>query len=205
MEEIVNSQSNLNVMLFAFAFLLAFFLLFGVFIVSWRLSNRPNSLSPYSGMPLRSATNLSYYSGEKVVSYMHSYHQFDNRVFNLRKAAFCRETGRLFPDCMTWYGSIKVDWSFLQKRYPGTYVSWGSLTHKQQEAVRSSHGSLDGFQTAFSSSNPSPRLVEPEYAFAKPGPLYVDLEARVLLGWKIVPGTEIEVLIVQKPTKQSFT
>ena len=33
----------------------------------------------------------------------------------------------------------------------------------------------------------------------RPGPLYVDIETKVLLGWKVVPGTDLEVLIVQKP------
>jgi hypothetical protein len=29
--------------------------------------------------------------------------------------------------------------------------------------------------------------------------LYVDVETQILIGWKEVPGTEVEVLIVQKP------
>jgi hypothetical protein len=92
-----------------------------------------------------------------------------------------------------------VDWNFLQKRYPGKYVSWGSLTEDQKKEVREQHVSLEGFQTEFSCPEPMPRAIEPKYAFIKPGPLYVDIDHKVLLGWKEVPGTEMEVLIVQKP------
>jgi hypothetical protein len=94
-----------------------------------------------------------------------------------------------------------VDWTFLQKRYPGHWVSWGSLSKEQQEAIRDVHESLGKFQTQESSPTPAPRAVEPEYAYTKPGPLYVDLETKILLGWQVVPGTDFEVLIVQKPIK----
>ncbi|HEV8052714.1 MAG TPA: hypothetical protein VGP47_09475, partial [Parachlamydiaceae bacterium] len=79
------------------------------------------------------------------------------------------------------------------------YVSWGSLTAEQQGIIRNGHDSLEGFQTDFSSPNPLPRAVEAKYALSKPGPLYVDINTKVLLGWKCVPDTDLEVLIVQKP------
>ena len=66
-------------------------------------------------------------------------HEYDNSIFDFGKAAFCRETGRIFPNVVTWYGTIKVDWTFLNKRYPGNYVSWGSLSEYQQEMIRSAH------------------------------------------------------------------
>ncbi len=78
-------------------------------------------------------------------------------------------------------------------------MSWGSFSNDQQRAIRDVHESLEGFQTDESSANPVPRLVERRYAYTIPGPLYVDLETKVLLGWKCVPETELEVLIVQKP------
>jgi hypothetical protein len=46
---------------------------------------------------------------------------------------------------------------------------------------------------------PQPTLIEAKYAFTKPGPLYVDISTNVLVGWQIVPDTELEVLVVQKP------
>ena len=67
--------------------------------------------------------------------------------------------------------------------------------------IRRQHGSLDGFQTDHSSSQSIPRLVEPEFAYLKPSPLLVDFNTATLMGWKQVPGTDFEVLIVQKPQK----
>jgi len=185
--------------------------LFGIFILSvvlalfclciygiW-LSRRPPSLSPYSKLPLRKATDLSYFAREKLLKFLYNTHEYDNRIFSLKKAALCRETGRVFSNAVTWYDKIDVDWTFLQKRYPGNYVSWGSLTDEQQEIIRHAHHSLEGFQTDFSSPYYSPTKIEAKYALAKPGPLYVDITTKVLLGWKNVPDTELEVLIVQKP------
>ncbi len=204
MEDILVPQNNVKVMLFAMAVLAFFLLLFVAFIIGWRISQRPVSVSPYSGLPLRRASDLSYLSKEKVFNFLHSMHQYDNRVFRFNKAALCRETGRLFPDCVTWYDTIHLDWSFIQKRYPGNYVSWGSLTHAQQEAIRKCHETLWGYQTEYSCSTPSPRLIDPDYAYTRPGPLYVDINTNVLLGWKNVPDTELEVLVVQKPKQVNY-
>lgn len=184
------------------AILLCFFVLFVAFWVGWRLSQRSQGLSPYTGLPLRKATDLSYYSIDKYARYMRSFHQYDNQIFDLRRAALCRETGRLFPNAVGWFDIIRVDWNFLQKRYPGNYVSWGSLNVEQKEAVREAHdNNLEGFQTEVSCPNPVPRMIDSKYAYTKPGPLYVDLQTKVLLGWKEIPETELEVLIVQKPIK----
>jgi hypothetical protein len=181
--------------------LVSFALLVLAFWLGWRWTQRSHSVSPYTGLPLRRMTSISYYSAERILRFLHDLHQYDNRIFKLSRAAFCRETGRIFQDCVTWYDTINVDWTFLQKRYPGHYVSWGSLSKELQDSIREAHGSLEGFQTEYSSPTPSPRAVEPEYAYTKPGPLYVDPVTKVLLGWKVVPGTEFEVLIVQKPIK----
>ncbi len=166
---------------------------------NWQHSIANDVLSPYSKSPLRRTQDLSYGAIGKVYLYLTSFHQYDNRMFKLRRMAYCRETGRIFPDCIDFLGRIRLDWTFLQKRYPGTWISWGSLSYSQQEAVRFVHSTLEGYQTRVSSIKPSPRAVEPEFAMTKPGPLYVDIETKTLLGWKIVPGTDLEVLIVQKP------
>lgn len=193
--------SNDEIILFGTLLLLVFLVLLTVFIFGIWMSRREGCVSPYSGLPLRRGSELSYAAMEKVLRYVYNYHQYDNRIFTLGKSAVCRETGRIFPESITWYDTIKVDWTFIQKRYPGRYVSWGSLTREQQEIVRSVHDSLEGFQTEFSSRNPLPKAIEPEYALAKPGPLYVDFDSKVLVGWKCVPNSDLEVLIVQKPLK----
>lgn len=160
--------------------------------------------SPYTGMPLRKASELTYYTKDKVLNYLYQLHQYDNRMFDIDRAALCRETGRIFPDAVTFLNRIQVNWNFLQKRYPGNYVSWGSLNADLKKEILNLHGSLEGFQTEFSSPDPSPRMIDPEIALKKPGPLYVDLETKVVIGWKSVPQTELEVLVVQKPKKISI-
>lgn len=168
-------------------------------ILSYRLMNQPPSPSPYTKLPLRNASDLSFDSKERVLRFLFEMHQYDNPLFDFEKAALCRETGRVFPNVVTWYGTIKMDWTFLKTRYPGNYVSWGSLSEYQQEMIRSAHHSLEDFQTEYSSREPAPSKIEPFYAMSSPGPLYVDLDSKILLGWKIVPLTDLEVLIVQKP------
>lgn len=171
----------------------------GSYIIGNRILNRPPSVSPYTKMPLRRASDLSYDTKERVLRYLFDLHQYDNPMFDFEKASLCRETGRLFPNTVTWYGTIVVDWTFINKRYPGNYVSWGSLSDYQKEIVNAAHYSLDGFQTQYSSTHSAPSQIEPFYATSVPGPLYVDLDTKVLLGWKSVPMTDLEVLIVQKP------
>ena len=157
------------------------------------------SPSPYTGSPLRRTSELTWSSRAKIENYLTQLSQFDNQPFDLNKAAFCRDTGRIFPNCTTWTGGINCDWNFLQKRYPGAYISWGSLTKEQKDEIQKLHGTLEGFQTKESSSKPLPRMIEEEYAFAKPGPLYVDFATKTVLGWKSVPETDFEVLVVQHP------
>ena len=190
---------NMDIALFGIAILIVVLALSGLCFYGIWLSNRPPSLSPYSRLPLRRATDLSYYTAERTLRFLYNMHQYDNRIFSLKHAAVCRETGRIFTDAVTWYDKIKVDWSFLQKRLPGSYVSWGSLTTEQQGLIRNAHDSIEGFQTDFSSPNSSPKAIEAKYALAAPGPLYVDINTKILLGWKSVPDTDVEVLIVQKP------
>lgn len=187
--------------LFIFAIIATLALLVLFFWFTWRTSTKAQAVSPYTGFPLRRTTELPYYAYEKVFQYLNSYHQYDNRIFELNKGAFCRETGRIFQDAVTWYDVIKVDWGFLRKRHPGYWVSWGSLTNDQQRLVREAHDYLDGYQTENSCPYAMPKAITPEYIYTKPGPLYVDFETKTLLGWKVVPGTELEVLIVQKPVK----
>lgn len=198
-QTILAAVDTMDVALFGIFILVVVLVLFGVCAYGIWLSRRPSSLSPYSHLPMRRGTDLSYYSAEKVLRFLYNTHQYDNRIISLKKAAICRETGRVFPNAITWFDKIDLDWNFLQKRYPGSYVSWGSLTNEQQEIILNVHDSLEGFQTNFSSPNPLPKAIEAKYALAKPGPLYVDINTKVLIGWKEVPDTNLEVLIVQKP------
>lgn len=174
-----------------------------ILAVGWIFRERKPkvSLSPYTHIPLRPLTDVHYSSLAKVKMYMDAYPGYDNQMFNIFFAALCRETGRIFPNAISWTGKIHVDWAFIHKRYPGTYVSWGSLGEDQQRELREAHGTLDGFQTDYSSSSPNPKDFNPAYIHMKPGPLYVNIVTKELVGWKCVPETDLEVLIVQKPLK----
>lgn len=191
-----------DVALFGILILIFVLVLFSICIYGIWLNCLKDSVSPYSHLPLRHGRDLSYFASMAVLRYLYERFQYDNRIFDLQRAAVCRETGRIFPNAVTWYGKIKLDWTFLQQRYPGKYVSWGSLTSEQQTIVLNAYDKLEEFQLSFSSPLPQPRAIEAKYAFAKPGPLYVDIETNVLLGWVTVPETDLEVLIVQKPIYQ---
>lgn len=202
MEKVVLAVlGSLDLIVFGSVFLGTLLFLLGSLYFKWWLFGRPPSLSPYSKQPLRPAADLSYQAKVNTLRYLFKLNEYYNPLFEFKRAAVCRETGRLFPEAVTWYGVIRVDWSFLNKRHPGKYVSWGSLTRDQQEAVRASHDSLEGFQTEFSSPEVLPRSIEAKFAFAKPGPLYVDIDTNTLLGWKAIPETQLEYLVVQKPVK----
>ena len=198
----MGSETGWVVTLAAIIFL-SFFSLVGLIWLWSKVTRRSHSVCPYTGVPLRRTSEISYYSAERILKYLFKLQQYDNRIFKLKKASFCRETGRIFQDSVNWFDVINVDWNFLQKRYPGNYVSWGSLSNELKESISAEHHSLEGFQTHESSPTASPRGIEPEYAYTRPGPLYVDPITNILLGWKSIPDTEFEVLIVQKPKPKS--
>ena len=146
------------------------------FFFGWWMSRHMVSPSPYTGIPLRRGSDLHWLTMEKVLRFLFDLHDYNNRMFDLGQAAVCRETGRIFSGAATWYGALIVDWNFLQRRYPGKFVSWGSLSEEEQLLIRDKHETLEGFQTEYSSTKPSPRAAEPEFIYRKPGPLYVDID-----------------------------
>lgn len=194
--------SSRDVLSFGLLILFSFFALFGFFILTYFWKKERACLSPYSGKPMRKGSDIPLHSVEVIMRYLYYFEgSYENRIFMMRDALVCRETGRIFPRSVSWLFGPRIDWTFLQKQHPGNWISWGSLTTLQQQEIRDHHDSLEGFQTEFSSRNPSPRAIEKEFAMAKPGPLYVDLNNYWLMGWKEVPETDFEVLVVQKPRK----
>lgn len=192
-------MSETEVIIFSVAILGALVFTMAAFWIGHWILNQPPSNSPYSDTPLRRCADISYFAKVQLLRYLFFLRQYDNRVFDINKAAFCRETGRIFQDCISWYDVVKVDWSFLEKRYPGHWVSWGSLTDTQQRVILEAHHKLEGYQMEKSCPEPAPYKITPEFAYTRPGPLYVDLETKVLMGWKEIPETDFEVLIVTKP------
>lgn len=191
-----------SVLIFAFLVLFSFCFLCVFAYISYRLQNQKPPLCPYTGNKLRLGEYVPLSSAIKIMRFLYyTIHNFENRVFPMKRSMVCRDTGRIFQDCIRWWGTAHVDWDFIQKRYPGTYVSWGSLSSDLQREFKESHPSLEGFQTEFSSANINPKDVEERFVYMKPGPLYCDIQTKVLIGWKCVPETQYEVLIVQKPLK----
>ena len=82
------------VILFAGLVLLSFAFLTLLFWIGWRMTQRSQAVSPYTGVPLRRTTEISYYSAERILRYLYELKQYDNRIFKLGRAA-CRETGRI--------------------------------------------------------------------------------------------------------------
>ncbi len=175
----------------------------GLFILlGWYVTRKPNvTKCPYTDLPLRRASELPFETKKRVYYFLEKFHEYDNRPFKFNRAAFCRETGRLFPDVIDWKGKMTISWNFLQKRHEGTWVAWGSLTDELKEQIRNRHIDLEGFQTARCSKEPSPRFIESRYVYEKPGPLYVDVDDGILMGWMLVPETELEVLVIQHPIR----
>ena len=184
-----------------FVLALILMLLFMAFVVwiGWWVSSRKGSVSLYAHEPMTLGMDLAFSAVQGVEQYLQSYHQSVNPPIDLMRAAVCRKTGRIFPACVNWLGYIRLKWSFLNQRHPGRWISWGSLTPSQMAQVRERHGPIEGFQIEESSNRAKPNEIETHFAEVKPGPLYVDLETMTLLGWKSVPDTTLEVMIVQLP------
>lgn len=197
-DEIMSSAILLIVILSLIAIaLMTFFFWLGYWWV-----NRRSSYCPYVRQRLEPATLLSYEVVERAHEFMSHLNSEENPAFELKHASVCRETGRIFPDTVSPNGVIQVKWDFLQQRFPGRWVSWGSLNEAQQRRVRASHVTLRGYQTEASSPQASPRAIRLPYTLTKPGPLYVDLNNFNLMGWKQVPGTNFEILVVQTPKRR---
>lgn len=195
-------QSAIFILLFSFIFVLL--LLSGLLWFGWWVSHKKGSVSPYTKKPMHLGIDVAPSIRRFVNDFLLSHPQPDNPEIDFDKCAFCEETGRLFPDCVNRGEMVRLDWTFLQNRFRGNFVSWGSLSELEQGTLRMCHESLAGFQTEASCVRSRPSEIDTYYGLMKPGPLYVDRASKILLGWKEVPGTQFEVLIVQRPLYDSI-
>lgn len=195
-------QGAIFILLFSF---FAIFVIFSTFLwFGWFVSKKRGSRSPYSKQVMALGVDKAASVVCLVEDFLLNHSQPENGAFDFKKAAICEQTGRIFPDVVKRGEIIRLDWSFLQKRYPGNYVSWGSLSESEQAIARMCHESMRGFQTLSSCPNPMPKDIDGYHALLKPGPLYIDRATKILLGWQEVPETPFEVLIIQKPIYQSI-
>jgi hypothetical protein len=139
-----------------------------------------------------------------VHAFLEEQSQPKNPKIDFVRAAYCPVTGRIFPECVSPAEQVELSWNFINQRCEGTFVSWGSLSEEEKGIVKILHDSFEGFQTEQSSSHHRPEDIEEDLVSLSPGPLYVDRKTKVVMGWKKVPGTYFEVLIVQQPSFQSL-
>lgn len=183
----------------AFFFFVVFFLLF-----LRKREGRRGDTCPYDGGPMSFGMDIARSLAATVNAFLQEQSQPENPCIDFTHASYCPRSGRIFPNTVIRGDRIRLSRDFLQKRWPGMYVSWGSLSEDERGVLRLLHDSLEDFQTAASSSNPLPERVEQEYIQASPGPCYVDRQKKHIIGWKKVPGTYFEVLVVQRPRFQSL-
>ena len=195
-------QEAIWMILLSFLFVIA--LLCGLLWLGWWVTKTRGSLSPYSKQPMMLGVDLATSIARQIEEFLKSLPQPDNPPFDMTSAAICRETGRIFPDVVRRGEIIHLNWQFLNTRFRGNWVSWGSIDKTKQAMIRLCHHSLDGFQIENSCPNSLPQDITPTYAFTKPGPLYVDVTKKILLGWQQVPGTYFEVLVVKRPDFESI-
>lgn len=200
----IQSSGSFIIGLFVAALVLIVVMMVGLMLFSRRMSMRRGAVSPYSHMPMMLGVDLSFSMAHYVEEFLKGQPQPENPPFDMKKAAICQETGRIFPDVVNRGEVIALDWSFLKRRYPGNWVSWGSLPEVPRAMIKMCHRSVERFQMNESCPELRPEAIDRYHAFLKPGPLYVDVATKTLMGWQNVPGTPFEVLVVKKPDYESI-
>lgn len=201
MEKSVESQA-IVVLLITLACLFGVLLIF-LFLGIRREVKRGNTC-PYCSSVLQFGIDVALSIQQHVNDFMGTFPEADNPLIDFSKAAICPTTGRIFTNCVVRGKTISLDWSFLNKRCSGVFVSWGALPEDEKGIMRLIHLSFAGYQTEKSSTIIRPDRCEKDISLLSPGPLYVDRKSKILLGWVRVPGTDFEVLIVRRPQFQSI-
>lgn len=203
MGSIENIGSHVVVLLFSSLAAVLAVLIFLLW-VGWRKEEIRGDTCPYCKRPMRFGMDVAQSIVNMVNAFFVDLDPLDNPKIDFVRAAYCPETGRIFPNCVGQNDQISLSWDFLSNRCPGTYVSWGSLSEEERGILKLLHGSVEGFQTEVSSLQSRPQDGEEEFYSLAPGPLYVDRREKTLLGWQKVPGTRFEVLVLQRPRFHSL-
>lgn len=195
-------QSAVWVLLLAFFFVLIF--MAGVLFFGWWVAKKRGTVSPFSKKPMMLGVDMPFSIAKQIEEFVKSLPQPENPPFEMSKAAVCRETGRIIPNAVMRGEIVRLTPRYINERYPGNWVSWGSLTEEQKGIVKLHHREIPAYQMEHSSRNRFPQSAEQYYAVMKPGPLYVDMTTKTFLGWLVAPGTYFEVLVVKKPDFESI-
>lgn len=198
-------RAHIQLFFMIVGFLILFFglLIFFLFFVRKREGKRGDTC-PYHNETMRFGMDVARSLAGVVNAFLVDQPQPENPPIDFFKASYCPVSGRIFPNTVLEGERVRLGWEFLRKRWPGTYISWGSLSEDEQGVIRLLHDSLEGFQMECSSTKIRPEDVEQDFLELAPGPLYIDRQTKVLIGWKKVPGTYFEVLVVQQPKFQTI-
>lgn len=153
-------------------------LLAGIMGLGYYVMCRQGSRSPWSGQSMLKGKDLTFSAVAELRAHLAAQGQPENPDFEPLKAAVCKQTGRVVCDAINRFGVIRVPRDYISRRYPGNYTAWTQLSLPEQQATAARHLSLKSF------------VLEG---------LYVDLATKTLVGWQPVPGTGLEILVVQKP------
>ena len=200
----VTSVESQSLYMLAFFLLFIFFLLALLVLFNWKREGIRGNVCPYCRKPMRLGIDVAFSMRSYVNAFLEEQPQLDNPQIDFSKAAYCSETGRIFTECVSTLERISLSWDFIQRKCSGKYISWGALSEDEKSIYKILHGSIEGFQTEESSHLLRPECVEPLFSTISPGPLYIDRETKILVGWKKVPGTYFEVLVVQHPQFQTL-
>ncbi len=141
--------------------------------------------SPFTGKKLLPATCILYPAAEKIALFMQAEKQVP---IDWEQATFCPDTRRIFPKSLNQLGAVALPSPYWRGVYDKpSLTAWLFLTDEQKDEMFQLHGAIKGFQLGHQK---------------RPGPLFVDLKSKTLVGWKQVPDTDIEVLIVHYPEKR---
>jgi len=156
-----------------------------------KVFSKKQGKSPYGGGPLRKLEELHY---DKLFL-LERYLQSHNLSYSLKESLICEKTGRVFPKKTLRFNTLSVSRNFLSRMHQGKWLLWSSLSDQQKKKVVRSHllhyDQLEQFQCEGFQNKSS---LEEERR-GKPGPLYVDLKTKNLLGWRSVPTTDLELLV----------
>lgn len=182
--------------------------LLGLLMIGWKRRNAFDIGSPYSKEPLIYGGDIAKTLEGFIQDFLLTQPQPDNPPIDMMTAVICRTTGRIFPNAVgvkRGGNAVRLGWNFIEKSAAGNYVSWGALSELEQTKIKLLHGGeLEGYQLEESSKRLLPKDAEEYFKLASPGPLYVDRMNATLVGWKKVPGTHFEVVIVQRPKYKSI-
>lgn len=177
-------------------------LLFSFWYVGWRLLwQGRKTKSPFSHYEYLMPAEQLHFTAMQYVHQFLQNHPYSQMKVDLTSTLVCRKTGRIFSCDTKCRRTMKSAECYLMQHYSGVLVPWSTLNQEQKQNFVARHSCLKHFQLHPSGANTAFSYSDWTSADMKPGPLFVDLEAGVAVGWQCIPHTNLEIIIVQPPSK----